>query len=62
MKKLFLGLMMFSMVSAVVAQPEAPPSRSMSLVDCVQEALLHNLDLQIERYSPELSKLALQGN
>jgi outer membrane protein TolC len=62
MKKLFLGLMMFSMVSAVVAQPEAPPARSMSLVDCVQEALLHNLDLQIERYSPELSKLALQGN
>jgi len=28
------------------------PAREMSLEDCIQEALQHNLDLQIERYSP----------
>jgi len=29
--------------------------RSMSLQDCIQEALTHNLDVQIERYQPQIS-------
>ena len=30
-------------------------SRAMSLQDCIQEALAHNLDLQIQRYNPQFS-------
>ncbi|HVU26119.1 MAG TPA: TolC family protein [Verrucomicrobiae bacterium] len=33
----------------------ATASRSMSLTDCIQEALQHNLDVQIERYDPQVS-------
>lgn len=62
MKKLSLILVIFSMVGTVMAQAEAPQVRAMSLVDCVQAALEHNLDLQIERYNPQLSKLTLQGS
>jgi len=61
MKKLSLILVIFSMIGTVMAQPEAPPVRAMSLVDCVQTALEHNLDLQIERFNPQFSKLTLQG-
>src|SRR6185369_9988048 len=33
----------------------AGATRAMSLQDCVQEALVHNLDLQIQRYNPSNS-------
>ena len=36
-------------------------TRAMSLEDCLQEALQHNLDVQIERYSPQLSLYNLRG-
>ena len=32
-----------------------PATRTMSLQDCFSEALAHNLDLQIERYAPQIS-------
>jgi outer membrane protein TolC len=35
--------------------------RQLSLEDCVQLALQHNLDLQIDRYNPEISLYALRG-
>lgn len=61
MKKLSLVLLVSLMVNATNAQPEAARTRAMSLVDCVQAALEHNLDLQIERYNPQFSMLSLRG-
>ena len=35
--------------------------REMSLEDCIQEALQHNLDVQIERYAPQISLYTLRS-
>jgi outer membrane protein TolC len=35
--------------------------REMSLDDCIQEALQHNLDVQIERYNPQISLYNLRA-
>src|SRR5258706_5586148 len=60
----------FSVVAAIVftafaamAQTNtgAAAGRAMSLADCLQEALKHNLDLQIERYNPQISLYSLHG-
>jgi outer membrane protein TolC len=46
----------FLAVLAAAAQTNAVPAgRAMSLQDCVQEALQHNLDIQIERFDPQIS-------
>jgi outer membrane protein TolC len=39
----------------------AGATRAMSLEDCIQEALAHNLDLQIQRYNPQISLFTLNG-
>ncbi len=36
--------------------------RAMSLQDCIAEALQHNLDLQIQRYNPQISLYSLNAN
>jgi outer membrane protein TolC len=36
-------------------------SRAMSLQDCLQEALQHNLDVQIQRYNPQISLYDLRA-
>ena len=36
-------------------------TRQMSLEDCIQEALQHNLDVQIERYNPQISLYNLRA-
>ncbi|MEI9959763.1 MAG: TolC family protein [Limisphaerales bacterium] len=54
----------FCIVSAIVfaafaaaAQTDtnAVAGRAMSLADCIQEAVEHNLDVQVERYEPQIS-------
>jgi outer membrane protein TolC len=47
----------FAVVAAAVAQTStnAPAARSMSLQDCVQEALSHNFDVQVQRINPQIS-------
>ena len=35
--------------------------RQLSLQDCIQEALVHNLDVQIDRYGPKLALFDLQA-
>lgn len=40
-------------LTAVAAEPTP---RALSLADCIQIALEHNLDVQIERYSPEIAR------
>jgi outer membrane protein TolC len=39
----------------------ATGQRAMSLQDCIAEALQHNLDLQIQRYNPQISLYNLKG-
>lgn len=39
----------------------AQHTRSMSLTDCVQEALAQNLDVQIERINPQIARSNLRG-
>jgi len=49
-------------VAALETNSTGPIVREMSLMDCIQEALAHNLDVQIERYNPQLSLLGLRGD
>jgi outer membrane protein TolC len=44
-------------VAVAVAQnsTNAPAGRAMSLADCIQSALAHNFDVQIQRYNPQIS-------
>jgi outer membrane protein TolC len=46
------------------AQTNAPAgaTRAMSLADCIQEAMQHNLDMQVQRYNPEISLYNLNAN
>ena len=55
----FIGILsaLFAVVSAVFAQTStnAPAGRAMSLQDCIQAALAHNFDVQIQRINPQIS-------
>ena len=42
-------------VLTTLAQTNAPMPRKMSLEDCIELALHHNLDIQIKRYNPEIN-------
>jgi outer membrane protein TolC len=57
MKNFNVVLFLFSTVFMAVAQTgtNAVAPREMALQDCIQEALQHNLDVQIERYNPQIS-------
>jgi outer membrane protein len=62
MKK--FGVVLFFFAAAYVADAQTnavPAARAMSLADCIQEALAHNLDVQIQRYNPQLSLFNLYG-
>src|SRR5580693_9210147 len=69
MKKLGVVITFFSLVLAAVAQTNpslvatntVPGGRRMSLQDCIQEALKHNLDVQIQRYNPEIALFNLRA-
>lgn len=69
MKYTGVVLVFFSMVWCVLAQTNpnlvatnaVAGGRRMSLQDCIQEALKHNLDVQIQRYNPEISLYNLRA-
>ena len=42
-------------MAAAQTDTNAVAPREMALQDCIQEALQHNLDVQIERYTPQIS-------
>jgi outer membrane protein TolC len=46
---------------AVQTDTNAVAPREMALQDCIQEALQHNLDVQIERYNPQISLYNLRA-
>jgi outer membrane protein TolC len=49
--------------NAAAGQPvaDAVATRPMSLQDCIQQALSHNFDVQIERYDPQISLYNLRA-
>ncbi len=56
-------LVMAAAAFAAPAQTNAPAKvRQLSLQDCIQQALQHNLDLQIDRYDPQIALYSLQGS
>src|SRR5438105_2112774 len=52
-----LVLMSFSL--GALAQTNAPEIRQLSLEDCIETAVRHNLDVQIKRYNPEIARFNL---
>jgi outer membrane protein TolC len=60
MRCLRILLVLISAGSAALAQTNAV--RQLSLQDCIQLALQHNLDLQIDRYNPAIAQFNLQGD
>jgi outer membrane protein TolC len=56
MRLLRILFVLASATAVVTAQTNAPPLvRQLSLQDCIQLALQHNLDLQIGRYNPQIA-------
>jgi outer membrane protein TolC len=58
----------FGMVAALVstgiaalAQTNAPDARKLSIEDCIEISLHHNLSVQISRFNPEIDRFTLQG-
>src|SRR5438105_10537195 len=45
-----------------LAQTNAWEPHNMSLEDCLEIALHHNLDIQIKRYNPEIRRYALSAD
>jgi outer membrane protein TolC len=54
MKKVIAILIIAGLLPSLQAQTNLP-ARSLSLQDCITEALQHNFDVQVARYSPEIS-------
>ncbi len=61
MKRFAVSLLLVAAFTAVAQTNSAPPTRAMSLQDCFAEALKHNFDVQVERYTPELSLYDLRS-
>src|SRR5437762_13955855 len=62
MRLLRILLVLASAGVVALAQTNAPTNvRRLSLQDCIQLALQHNLDLQIDRYNPQISLYNLGG-
>lgn len=55
-----IGFLLGALVTAR-AQTNGAASRLLTLEDCIQTALQHNLDVQIERYNPQVSFFSLRG-
>ena len=56
--------MVFGIVAALAlaARADSPQSRALSLEDCIQIALEHNLDIQIQRINPEVARFTLAAS
>ncbi len=62
MRKLSILLVSFSMGLAAFGQTNSSATvREVSLQDCIQMALEHNLGLQIARYEPQLALYSLKA-
>jgi outer membrane protein TolC len=61
MRALNIGLALCGAVWLAHAENGTNKVRAMSLQDCIQQALEHNLELRIERYNPELALYGLKA-
>jgi len=61
MRTLKLFLFLACAALPALAQTNAPESRVMSMEDCVEVALRHNLDVQIQRLNPDISRFTLEA-
>jgi len=62
MKRLgFLAALIGVTLGATAQTNEPAHARTLSLQDCLQLALRHNLDLQIDRYNPQIARFALRA-
>ena len=55
-------LILTALTSFAQTNTNAGAVREMSLADCIQEAMQHNLDMQVQRYNPEISLYNLNAN
>src|SRR5262249_40340718 len=63
MRRLIILLAWACASTVVPAQTNAPADvRQLTLLDAIQLALQHNLDLQIDRYNPQISLYNLKAN
>lgn len=63
MRLLRILLVLATATSVVTAQTNTPSqARQLSLQDCIQLALQHNLNLQIDRYNPQIARFNLWGD
>jgi outer membrane protein TolC len=63
MRRLFgICLALLTPALAAIGQTNPPPNvRELSLQDCIELTLKHNLDLKIDRYNPEIQLFALEA-
>lgn len=61
MRVLIFGLALCSAAWLAHGETAATQGRAMSLQDCIQQALEHNLELRIERYNPQLALYGLKA-
>jgi outer membrane protein TolC len=61
MKALRILFVLAGAIVTAAAQTNAPEARSMSLEDCLEIALRHNLDVQIQRINPDIAHFSLKG-
>ncbi len=61
MKKIAAGLFLAASLPGLFAQTNNPAARPLSLTDCFTEALKHNLDVQVQRYEPQISLYDLRA-
>ena len=61
-RKLFIGLALAALITTLTARAQSTNQvRSLSLKECVDMALAHNLNIQIERYSPQIASYRLRA-
>jgi len=60
--KKLLSALALTAVTALGAQQPAVTKRTMTLDECVRLALQHNLDIQIQRYNPQISLYQLNSS
>ena len=56
------ALFLAVLTAAAQTNTNAVPTRAMSLQDCISEAMQHNLDMQIERFNPQISLYDLRAD
>ncbi len=61
MKKIAACLFLAVGLPGLFAQTNSPAVRPLSLTDCFAEALKHNLDVQVQRYNPQISLYDLRA-